>query len=89
MIISSPLAMAPIDPEDPAALRLLALSDVYLQSLYPTESNHLESAAALKRPGVTFLGGSVDGEIVACGAARILEDDGRYAEIKRLFVRPQ
>jgi putative acetyltransferase len=86
MLISSPLVIAPLDPEDPAALRLLAMSDAYLQSLYPAESNHLESAAALKRPGVTFLGGSIDGEIVACGAAKVHADDGLYAEIKRLFV---
>lgn len=86
MLNPSLLVIAPLDPEDPAALRLLAMSDAYLQSLYPAESNHLESAAALKRPGVTYLGGSVDGEIVACCAAKVLMDDGRYAEIKRLFV---
>ena len=82
----SPLLIAPLDPEDPVALRLLALSDNYLASLYPAESNHLESASALKRPNVTFLGGSIDNEVVACGAAKILDDDGVYAEIKRLFV---
>lgn len=81
-----PFIIRPFDPEDPAALRLLGLSDNYLGSLYPAESNYLESAAALKRPGVTFLGGFFDEVLVACGAVKIVDDDGRYGEIKRMFV---
>ena len=81
-----PVAIGPLDPESPAATRLLALSDALMQSLYPAESNHLEPAAALKRDGVIFLGASSDGRVIACGAAKEMADDGRYAEIKRVFV---
>jgi putative acetyltransferase len=33
-----------------------------------------------------FVGCRVDGELVASGAAKIMQDDGNYAEIKRVFV---
>lgn len=80
------LAIDPLDPESHDASRLLAASDALMQSLYPAESNHLEPAAALKQDGVIFLGASVDGRVIACGAAKEMTDDGRYAEIKRVFV---
>ena len=83
---SAQLSLHPLDSESPAATRLLALSDALMQSLYPAESNHLEPAEALKRDGVIFLGATIDGEVVACGAAKEMADDGRYAEIKRVFV---
>jgi putative acetyltransferase len=35
-------------PESEAAQALIALSDEYMESLYPSESNHLESIAALQ-----------------------------------------
>ena len=80
------IAITALDPESPDASRLLALSDALMQSLYPAESNHLEPAEALKKDGVIFLGASLDGQVVACGAAKEMTDDGRYAEIKRVFV---
>ncbi|KAB2888780.1 MAG: GNAT family N-acetyltransferase [Desulfobulbaceae bacterium] len=80
------VTIAALDPESPAASRLLALSDALMHSLYPAESNHLEPAEALKKDGVIFLGGSLDGQVIACGAAKEMTDDGRYAEIKRVFV---
>ena len=86
MMDPSSFIIVPSDPEEPAALRLLALSDSYLQSLYPAESNHLESAAALKKANVIFLGGLLGAELVACGAVKLLNDEGSYGEIKRLFV---
>ena len=67
-------------------MTLLALSDRYMGALYPAESNHLESAAGLKLPNVAVFGGFIDGQLVACGAVKILDDDGRYGEIKRVFV---
>lgn len=35
---------------------------------------------------MAFFGGYINGELVACGAAKVLDDDGRYGEIKRVFV---
>ncbi|MET0280233.1 MAG: GNAT family N-acetyltransferase [Steroidobacteraceae bacterium] len=75
-----------VDPASPGAVRLLALSDAYMQALYPPESNHLESAAALSGPRARFIGIHADGELVACGAVKLMDDDGRYGEIKRVFV---
>jgi putative acetyltransferase len=75
-----------IDPESAGVVALLELSDQTMGALYPAESNHLESAAALKLPNVAVFGAYIDGELVACGAVKILEDDGRYGEIKRVFV---
>jgi len=57
-----------------------------MAALYPSESNHMESVRALALSNVLFLGGYVEGELVACGAVKSLTDDGTYGEIKRVFV---
>ncbi len=75
-----------VDPASPGALRLLALSDAYMQALYPPASNHLESAEALRGPRSRFIGIHVDGLLVACGGVKLMDDDDRYGEIKRVFV---
>jgi putative acetyltransferase len=75
-----------LDPDSPEVQALLAVSDAYYVNLYPTESNHLESSDDLKKPGVLFVGCRINGELVASGAAKIMQDDGCYAEIKRVFV---
>jgi len=38
------------------------------------------------KPNVLFFGCRVDGNLVASGAAKLMNDDGDYAEIKRVFV---
>jgi putative acetyltransferase len=65
---------------------LIALSDAYLSELYPAESNHLESLAALAAPNVAVLGAYIGAELVACVASKICEGEESYAEVKRLFV---
>ena len=75
-----------LDPDDPEVRRIIAAADDFYRGLYPEESNHLESAEALKRPGMLFVGCRVEGRLAASGAAKIMTDDGNYAEIKRLFV---
>ncbi|MBI1771845.1 MAG: GNAT family N-acetyltransferase [Burkholderiales bacterium] len=77
------------DPASEAAGRLIAMSDAYMGDLYPAESNHLESVAALKQDNVIFLGCYIDETLAACGAVKILFDDDEqlsYGEIKRVFV---
>lgn len=74
----------PIDPQSAAAL--IAQSDAYMAALYPAESNHLESLSALGQPNVLLVGAHIEGELVGCGAVKTLDDDGRYGEIKRVFV---
>jgi putative acetyltransferase len=78
-----------LDPDDPQVRQIIAAADDFYRALYPAESNHLESAEALKRPGTIFVGCRVEGQLAASGAARIMSDDGTYAEIKRLFVLDQ
>jgi putative acetyltransferase len=69
--------------------RLISQSDEYLASLYPPEANYLTDIATLLSPSVCFLGIEIAGELVACGAVKLLEDDARYGEIKRVFVLPE
>ena len=78
--------VAELDPILPAAQRLIALSDAHMDALYPSESNHPESTAALQLPNVLFVGGWITGELVTCGAVKILHDGVSYGEIKRVFV---
>ncbi|MDH3386659.1 MAG: GNAT family N-acetyltransferase [Gammaproteobacteria bacterium] len=75
-----------LDPDAPEVRELIAASDAFYIDLYPAESNHLESTADLKRRNVIFVGARVDAGLVASGAAKIMRDDGVYAEIKRVFV---
>ncbi len=76
-----------LDPDAAEVQQLIAASDAFYVDLYPAESTHLESSADLKRPNTLFIGGRIAGQLVASGAAKIMQDDGNYAEIKRLFVR--
>lgn len=75
-----------IPAEEPALSSLIALSDSFLASLYPAESNHLESLAALAAPNVAVFGAYVGGELVGCVASKCCEGDQSYAEVKRLFI---
>ena len=80
------IRIEPVDPESKPARALIAAADAYMASLYPAESNHLDSPAVLKGPNALFLGCFCGSELVGCGAVKILEDDGRYGEVKRVFV---
>ena len=75
-----------VDPDAPEVRALLAASDAFYEGLYPAESNHLEAADDLKKPNVLLIGCYVDGVLAASGAAKLMQDDGDYAEIKRVFV---
>lgn len=75
-----------LDPLSAPAAHLLALSDAYMASLYPAESNHMESPSALALPNVLFLGAYLEDELAGCGAVKILHDDGSYGEMKRVYV---
>jgi putative acetyltransferase len=75
------------DPASAQASQLIEQLDRYLNGLYPPERNHLLPVGSLKRPNVTFITAWVGGEIAGCGA--VVDQDGEYAEIKRMFVLPQ
>jgi putative acetyltransferase len=67
--------------------RLIRMSDAYLESLYPAESNHLIDFASLMQPHVRFFVARRDGMVVGCGALLLGDRDGT-AELKRMFVDP-
>jgi putative acetyltransferase len=75
-----------LDPDRADVQALIAASDAFYEGLYPAESNHLEAVDDLKKANVLFIGCRLDGKLVASGAARLMQDDGCYAEIKRVFV---
>lgn len=75
-----------MDPASPAALRLFKLSDEYMAALYPAEANHMASVEDLQGPHAVLYGCLAGDVLAACGAAKLMEDDARYGEIKRLFV---
>jgi putative acetyltransferase len=68
----------------PGVLELLELSDSFHNELYPPEGNFLLSVDELR--DATVVVARVDGE--AIGMAALVQKDG-YAEIKRMFVRPE
>lgn len=76
----------PLDPASPTVRAIIRQSDDYMAALYPSESNHMESEAALARADVHFYGVRAGDEVIACGAVKIQQDDGAYGEIKRVFV---
>ncbi len=80
------ITIAPLNPYLPEVRHLLDLSDAYMGELYPAESNHLEGPDALALPNVHFIGARHDGQLVACGAVKTMDNDGRYGEIKRVFI---
>jgi len=75
-----------LDPKAADVKTMMAVSDAFYEGLYPEDSNHLEALDELDKPNVLFIGCRVDGALVASGAAKIMDDDGDYAEIKRVFV---
>jgi putative acetyltransferase len=85
---ASPTAYVAVDPTCAGARHLIALSDAYMSALYPAESNHFESPEALAQPHVRFIGVHAGDELIACGGVKLMDDDGRYGEIKRVFVLP-
>lgn len=81
-------AIRSADPNEPGVRTLVDALDAYQRSLYPEESNHLDPLSELSKANVIFLCACSDDTVVACGAAKVLEDVERYGEIKRMYVAP-
>jgi len=75
-----------LDPDSAEAQVLIAASDAFYDGLYPPESTHLEATTDLKKEHVIFMGCRIADQLVASGGAKLMQDDGEYAEIKRVFV---
>jgi putative acetyltransferase len=73
-----------IDPDRDDVRRLISLSDRYLASLYPAESNHPTDIRTLASSHVTCLGVLCTGEAVGFGA--LVRTGPGECELKRMFV---
>jgi GNAT superfamily N-acetyltransferase len=74
-------------PDTPDATALVLELDDLLIPLYPIESHHGLSVASLIAEDVAFFVLRVDGAPAGCGGVKLYPEG--YAEVKRMFVRPQ
>jgi putative acetyltransferase len=75
------------DPALPEVRQLIEELDAFLVALYPPESNHLLAIDGLRQPNVTFLTARMPDRVIGCGA--LVDHDGEYGELKRMFVLPE
>jgi GNAT superfamily N-acetyltransferase len=74
-------------PDAPDAITLITELEAILDPLYPSESRHGLSVERLITEGVPFFILRYSGVAAACGGVKLFGAD--YAEIKRMYVRPQ
>lgn len=74
-------------PDTPDARALITELDAVLEPLYPSTSRHGYSVDKLIVEGVIFFVVRVDGAAAGCGGVKLFGD--AYAEVKRMYVRPQ
>ena len=77
------LTIKPVDPERTEVVRLIEQLDDYQCSLYPPESNHLDSLDELAKSNVFFLAAYSGSEICGIGSVKRIDE---YGEIKRVYV---
>jgi ribosomal protein S18 acetylase RimI-like enzyme len=73
-------------PDTPAAMQLIDELEANLAPHYPTESRHGYTVEKLLRESVTFFVVRSDGAPAGCGGVQLFDTD--YAELKRMYVRP-
>ncbi len=78
----------PISPNLCDVQAMINKADELMQELYPPESNHLDDMSELEKGNVHFVGAFIDDVLAGIGAVKILDDDGDYGEIKRVYVDP-
>ena len=74
-------------PDTPDARLLIDELEAHLEPFYPKASRHGYSVEKLIQQGVVFFVTRQDGVPAGCGGVQFYGSD--YAEIKRMFVRPQ
>jgi len=74
-------------PDTADATQLIAELEAHLAPLYPAESRHGFSIEKLLREGVAFFVTRYDGVAAGCGGINLYGTE--YAEVKRMYVRPQ
>lgn len=80
------ITVAPADPRDPQAKRLLRASHAYLNSLgHPPASQHYLDIDALCGPSIQFFLAHRDQTAIGCGALAAMPT---YGEVKSMFTEP-
>jgi putative acetyltransferase len=74
------------DPQQPDVARLVRELDAMFEALYPAESNHLLDMETLAGEHMRFFVVRLKGQALGCGALWLHRD---YAEVKRVYVRPE
>ncbi|HEX3598564.1 MAG TPA: GNAT family N-acetyltransferase [Lacipirellulaceae bacterium] len=74
-------------PDSPDAILLINELQTHLESFYPPESRHGFNVERLIAESVAFFVLRVDCQAAGCGGVKIFDHD--FAEIKRMYVRPQ
>jgi|WetSurMetagenome_2_1015567.scaffolds.fasta_scaffold118531_3 putative acetyltransferase len=82
-----PITILAERPDTADARALIAELDAYLIPLYPPASHHGYPVEKLIAEGVEFFVARRDGKPAGCGGMKIFE--GAYAELKRMYVRPE
>lgn len=77
----------PERPDTPDARILIDELEAHLDPYYPKTSRHGYSVEKLLQQGVAFFVARQDGIPAGCGGIQFYGNE--YAEIKRMFVRPQ
>ena len=75
------VTLSPITGEE--ADHLLRLSDQYMASLYPTESNHLVSSESLREGDATFIGAFLPGDAMPSPSSIAVVDDAGTEQATR------
>jgi putative acetyltransferase len=74
-------------PDTPDATQLIMELEAVLQPVYAPESRHGFSIEKLLNQGVAFFVTRYDGIPAGCGGIKLFGTE--YAEVKRMYVRPQ
>lgn len=83
-----PVTIARERPDSPDAVALVTELEAHLAQLYPAASRHGFSVERLVGEGVHFFVLRSDGVAAGCGGVLFVDDaTGRYAEVKRMYVR--
>lgn len=77
------LTIKPVDPNQIEVMHLIEHLDAYQSSLYPPESNHLDSIDELSQSNAFFLAAYMGSEICGIGSVKLIDE---YGEIKRVYV---
>ena len=77
------LTIKPVDPNQIEVMHLIEQLDAYQSSLYPPESNHLDSIDELSQSNAFFLAAYMGSKICGIGSVKLIDD---YGEIKRVYL---